>query len=246
MKGIDAILQERVGRKEATKVQALATQSATGQRSSFQGFFAIKELTTEEKTTLHLLLDTFRQSEEQDISKDFEMLTTLTAEVKAITNQAVLLHGQRIQIAQTLLKRYKEGAFSQWLIKTYGNRQTPYNFLLYYEFHEALSVDLRKKLEDIPRQAIYVLASRSIAFEKKQEIVASYEGQTKEEMLKAIRSLFPLLPKDKRRSTIGQSILVNIEKQVALFQKFHNEIGEQECQQILQALKKFLFFLKSG
>ena len=39
---------------------------------------------------------------------------------------------------KTILKNYRDGAFSAWLIATYGNRQTPYNFLQYYELYITL------------------------------------------------------------------------------------------------------------
>lgn len=73
-------------------------------------------------------------SGEGNLTLDLAELSLITSEVKAINNQAAILHGERIKKAQTLLKSYQEGAFSAWLNATYGNRQTPYNLMQYYEF----------------------------------------------------------------------------------------------------------------
>ena len=86
---------------------------------------------------------------------DLEFLTTITSEVKAINNQAIILHGERIkQCTRTFLTKYRDGAFSAWLISTYGNRQTPYNFLQYYEFYQSLNLELQKRMDDMPRQVV--------------------------------------------------------------------------------------------
>ena len=94
------------------------------------------------------------------LSNDLNHLISLTSEVKAINNQAALLHGERIKKAHQILTRYRDGAFTAWLMAAYGNRQTPYNLMQYYEFCEAMPKQLASKIELMPRQAIYVFASR--------------------------------------------------------------------------------------
>ena len=98
-------------------------------------------------------------------------MISLTCEVKAINNQAAILHGERIKKAHQILTPYKDGAFTAWLISTYGNRQTPYNLMQYYEFCEAMPKNLREQIEWMPRQAVYVLATRTGEWKIKQEIV---------------------------------------------------------------------------
>ncbi|KAK5583325.1 hypothetical protein RB653_004917, partial [Dictyostelium firmibasis] len=127
--------------------------------SLFSGVFKVHPLSEKDQETLREILQEYRPVEE-----DFLTLASVTSEIKAISNQAVILHGERIQKAQLILKHYRDGAFSRWLMSTYGNRQTPYNFLQYYEFYLQLPVPLQDKLEDIPRQAIYTLASRDISW----------------------------------------------------------------------------------
>ena len=227
-----------------SKVKALAKQSADGHLTSFTGLFGAKDLSPNEQAELHEILRSYQPNKDHDVRKDLAILVAVTSEVRAITNQAALLHGERIKRVQNLLKKYREGAFSAWLVATYGNRQTPYNFLLYYEFYEALPKELKTKIEEMPRQAIYALASRQIPIEKKQEVVTCYKGQTKREMLEMIRSLFPLAKNDGRKNDPVSTLLLAIEKQLATFQRTSDELSSDELQEIAACLRKFLFFVE--
>ncbi len=186
-----------------SKMTNLAEMSSTGNLSSFSGVFRVSSLSAKEKMALEEILTEF-SSTEKDIEEDLATLVTLTSEVKAINNQAAILHGERIKKAQEILKTYKDGAFSAWLIATYGNRQTPYNFLQYYELYLALPQLLHPKLDEMPRQAVYVLASRSGPIDKKEEIVRNYSGQPKRELLTQIRDMFPLSKTDKRAQNLAE------------------------------------------
>ncbi len=200
---LSSILEKRLqdsGQKNS-KVKDLANQAAEGNLSGFRGIFRIVPLSAKEEMLLNALLKKYAiESTEDTREEDCKKLSQLSSELKAIHNQAAFLHGERIKQAQILLKNYKEGAFSAWLVAVYGNRQTPYNFLYYYEFYHALSPPLQKKLELLPRQAAYTLASRQGEKEKKEKIVEQYQGEKKAEILKKIREYFPLKEKDKRAS----------------------------------------------
>jgi hypothetical protein len=180
------------------KVTALVERSSNGDLSSFSGVFRISALNDKEKADLEAILRSFRTSETYDVDTDLKALTAITSEVKAITNQAAILHGERIKRAQEILKKYKDGAFTAWLFAFYGNRQTPYNFLQYYEFYTAMPQTLHPKIDQMPRQAVYSLASRQGDQEKKEAIVRNYNGQPKQELLQLIRLQFPLAEEDKR------------------------------------------------
>jgi len=208
MSNLTKMLSERLEKKKATpsKMAEMAQQSVQGHLTSFSGIFNITDLTGAEKEKLETLLRDYAQ-EKENITADLKTLCNLTSEVKAINNQAAILHGERIKKAHDLLTRYKEGAFTAWLMAAYGNRQTPYNFMQYYEFYERLPRVLRPKLEAMPRQAVYSLASRQGDSVLKTEIVEQYNGETKAQLLEKIRETFPLDSSDKRtRSTIDSSI----------------------------------------
>lgn len=201
---LNDVLNERLKKGvNSSKMTALAKQSAKGNLTSFSGIFNPSELNVHEKNTIVSLLDHFA-SASCDVSSDLEMLVAITSEVKSISNQAAILHGERIKKAQTILKPYKEGAFTAWLFAAYGNRQTPYNFLKYYEFCESLPKILKPKLDVMPRQAVYTLASRDAPLSHKQKIVEKYEGETKEALLKLIRETFPLQQRDRRKKNIAE------------------------------------------
>ncbi len=175
----------------------LVEMSSSGNLSSFTGVFRVGLLSPNEQQILQALLDQYK-NENHEIQADLKALSDITAEVKAINNQAIILHGERIKKAQALFKNYRDGAFSAWLMAAYGNRQTPYNFLQYYELYSALPDTLRGRLDEMPRQATYSLASRNAPIEQKQEIIQNYSGQPKQELLELIRNTFPHSEKDQR------------------------------------------------
>ncbi len=209
---MNALLAKRLKPAEnSSKMNDLATLSSTGGLSSFSGVFQVTPLTKKEEETIETILQSYKLGD-QKIDKDLLNLFSLTSELKAINNQAAILHGERIFQAQQILKQYRDGAFSAWLLAIYGNRQTPYNFLHYYQFHKTLSDLLKQRLDEMPRQAAYTLASRSGPFEKKEEIIRAYQGESKRELLEKIRSLFPLSDDDARGQDIAASAIAALKK----------------------------------
>jgi len=213
MSNINTLLSQRMKKSEQTssKMAEMAKQSAKGNLTSFAGVFSVTELTQNERSSIEEIL-THHTNGKQNIADDLEALILITSEVKAINNQAAMLHGERIKKAQIILTRYKDGAFTSWLIASYGNRQTPYNLMQYYEFHESLPKTLKPQIELMPRQAIYTLASREGPLEKKHWFVETYDGQTKNELLALIREAFPLAKKDKRAQNIGEATIQVLRK----------------------------------
>jgi len=220
MTKVNSLLTQRL--KQATeklsKMTSLAELSSNGNLSSFSGVFRISQLTSKEQEAIQNILHEYA-NEEQDIKQDLQLLISLTSEVKAINNQAAILHGERIKKAQEILIGYRDGAFSAWLVATYGNRQTPYNFLQYYELYQALPQLLHPKLDEMPRQVVYALASRKGELEKKQEIIKNYNGEPKQELLTLIRKAFPLDAKDKRAQNMAHIVINSLARLHLLLQK---------------------------
>jgi len=228
MSKMQSMLEERFSSSKHSKVKALAKQSNEGSLSSFHGLFKASELPKKEVDALHEMLEKFCIEPKADSNRDFQELVQITSEVRAINNQAAILHGERIMRAQKILKSYREGAFSAWLITAYGNRQTPYNFLLYYEFFKELTPELKTKAENMPRQAVYVLASRQASLDEKKAVVRSYQGQTKREMLELIRETFPLSDQDKRKTSFGQKLISELTQTLHQYQKHKAEVSGNE------------------
>lgn len=245
MTKLEDMLEGRFTSGGSQKVKALAKQSNDGRLTGFSGLFKAVELADLEKMRLEDILNRHTPDDAHDIGSDLQALFSITSEIKAITNQAAILHGERIMRVQKLLKSYKEGAFSAWLVATYGNRQTPYNFLMYYELIEVLPQELKMKAEALPRQVMYTLASRQAPIEQKKSIISEYKGETKQEMLELIRIAFPLPSKDKRGVKSAQNLLTNLERQLSYFKRHEDEINSEERQELAASLKKFLFFVNN-
>ena len=231
MSDIKSVLSKRFEKSanNSTKMDKLATQSSAGSLSSFSGIFKIEDLSAQEKQSLKELLKNYG-NENWEISRDLEDLTAITSEVKAINNQAIILHGERIKRAQNILKSYKDGAFSCWLITVYGNRSTPYNFLQYYEFYISLSREMQQSIDIMPRQAIYTLASRQGALDAKERFILSYQGESKNELLAKIRLLFPLDAKDLRKENHSAKAIRETKKLIEIFShpEFNPSIDDAE------------------
>lgn len=237
MSRLNALLSKRLNKKKGqSKTTALAQKSTNGELSSFAGLFTISDLSDDERSSLEQILLEYQQKK-RSIAGDLKDLIAISSEVKAINNQAALLHGERIKKAQEILKKYRDGAFTAWLITTYGNRQTPYNFLQYYEFFDALPKALRLKVEKMPRQAIYTLASREGSSSMKEKLIKKYKGQTKEELLQMIRETFPLSQNDKRRPKLGNSVIVQLQRISSKLARTKRKIGKGDKKAIKDLLE---------
>ncbi len=234
MSKFNDLLHLRFRQKESQqpKMTALVERANNGDLSSFSGVFRVAPLNEKEKADIESILHNFRSHEDYDVEADLKALMKITSEVKAITNQAVILHGERIKKAQDILKKYRDGAFTAWLFATYGNRQTPYNFLQYYEFYTIMPQSLHSKLDQMPRQAVYSLASRAGTLEKKETIVKNYTGQAKQELLKLIRLEFPLPEDDKRMPHFGQNAIQFLKRARDMLKNRHCILREEEKKQV--------------
>src|SRR3990167_7901411 len=104
-----AILTKRLkGDPSQDKMGALAQRSSEGHLSGFSGVFRMTPISKQEETSLENILKKY-EKETTNIESDLKQLIQITAEVKAINNQAAMLHGERIKNAQRLLSFYHEG-----------------------------------------------------------------------------------------------------------------------------------------
>jgi Uncharacterised protein family (UPF0137) len=243
MAKLSSILQERFRKKEKPKMSELGAQTSQGNLTVFSGLFGMPSSGEKEKKELAEILSKYASDDAIDISYDLSSLLAITEEVKAINNQATLLHGERIKKAQEILKKYREGAFTAWLHAAYGNRQTPYNFLQYYEFYSKMPKSLHPQMEAMPRQAVYTLASRVGEFSKKEEIVRNYKGETKQQMITLIRSFFPLKEGDKRGENIVENSIKQLERLNTTFRHAQPKISAKHKQRLLELLELLKSYL---
>lgn len=246
MSKFNSFLTGRFKTTNKDKMNALVERSTSGNLSSFAGIFQIVPMSEKEESSLQQLLEKY-QTEEASIKEDLHLLAAITSEVKAISSQAIILHGERIKRAQDLLKKYQDGAFSAWLLATYGNRQTPYNFLQYFELYRSLPSQLQSIISEMPRQAIYSLSSRSISQEEKEAFITGYQGENKTTLLERLRQNYPLSEKDKRNGNKSEQIIFLLKKALHLLQSKQstpNSIERTEMIKLVDTLQSQLVQLE--
>lgn len=215
----------------------LAEKTSEGQLTVFSGLFGNPSMGEKEREALTELLHKYAPDPMADVSADLSSLLAITSEVKAINNQAAILHGERIKRAQEILKKYRDGAFTAWLIAAYGNRQTPYNFLQYYEFYQQVPKTLRPQIDAMPRQAVYTLASREGQLAQKEEIVRNYRGETKQQMITLIRAVFPLKEDDRRKEDIAEGSIKHLQRIATTFAHTDLKLSAQQRRTLLNLLE---------
>lgn len=237
-------LMRRFTSSKKEKVGALVERSRARQIPHFSAMLQGVSISSQEEDFLHALLEKY-QTSGVNVHIDLQTLTAITSEVYAISNQSIVLHGERIKRAQTLFKVYREGAFSTWLIRMYGNRQTPYNFMQYFELYAILPLKLQKIMDKMPRQVIYTLSTRATSQEQKEAFIKNYRGETKNELLEKLRQIFPLAQQDKRNSDQvkrAQNQLKGALKAMKDPRFSPNEQEREACQQLIQEIKLRLGF----
>ena len=155
----------------------------------------------EENYIQKILVDDYRPGliQENDVQEHLHKLTEITRQIKSISAQSILLHGQRIKEAQDILKDYREGAFTKWLMATYGNRQTPYSMLNYYELYQSAPVSHKAIIEAAPKKAVYLLASRDGDLNKKMDLIMNHGKSSQSDLVLLIQETFPIADNDNRK-----------------------------------------------
>lgn len=242
MSNLKTLLEKRFKHAPQNKMEELARKRSQGELSPFLNGVSTSKLSPQEEEKIRSLLANYAL-QNQNIEEDSLNICLISAQVKQIHHQSVLLHGEHIKKVRDILKNYREGAFSAWLVLTYGNRQTPYNFLMYYELFLTLPESLKATLGAMPKQAVYTLASRQGDLAQKELIIRNYHGENKNELLKQIRETFPLLESDARRTTLTKQALTLISKGVSLLNQCEN--FSEDDQALLEKLLKKLQKVKT-
>ncbi len=167
------------------------------------------ELSEQEKLAIKkIIIDDYQLGtiSENQVAQHVDKLTNITKQIKAISTQSVLLHGERIKQAQELLSNYHEGAFSKWLMITYGNRQSPYNMLRYYEFYQSAPQTARPMIEGAPKKCVYILASREGNDQTKLDLLQNHGNKPQIKFLKEIQQAFPTQENIKRKPQLTSTI----------------------------------------
>jgi translation initiation factor 1 (eIF-1/SUI1) len=196
-----------------------------------------------------LLVDNYIPVEgvEDQVIEDIDKLKKITAEIKTISKQSIILQGERIQTAREILRKYGDGqnTFTQWVEKTYNNRRTAYNILSYYELYKGLPGEsYRIKMKQMPLQAAYTLASREGDAGVKADLIQNYDGERQQDMIMLIQDRLPLSTSDRRkRKAANVRMLDEMEKLGSTLEKRKHSLSEDQrkrAHELLQNLHKLL------
>lgn len=184
--------------------------------NSFTSVFDTKPLEHEEEVRLQkLLFDNHdlsgapKEEAERKITSDFNEIKSITAEIKSIQNQGIILIGERIEKAQELLIGYRDGTFTKWLKDTFKSKQTGYNILSYYQLYKSLpSPKLQECFRKIPQRVAYVLANREGNQDKKIEIIRDHYASKPNHIIELVHEFFPLKSKDGRKRKMHDAVIV--------------------------------------
>jgi len=198
----------------------------------------------EERQIQKLLVDGYRPGvvSEEVVAEHVQQLTNITKQIKSISAQSILLHGERIQQAQNILCDYHEGSFTKWLMSTYGNRQTPYSMLRYYEFYQSAPKEARSMIEAAPKKCMYLLASRDADQEKKIEFIQNHGTSRQSDLLLLIQSTFPIEETDKRKPLMASTItsMGKLCYKLEGRSKYLSENDRLDIEKLIQRLQKLL------
>ena len=196
--------------------------------TNFNSIFDVQPLEQAEATVIETLLIESSNPDshtESQVHKDISDLKSITAEIRAIGRQGILLMGERISKARELLKSYHNGTFTKWLDATFGSQKTGYNLLTYYDFYSALpEPSLKEKFRKLPQKVAYILASRKGDMKKKEEIVRCIGEQKPNDLLSLIQEKLPIKPNDKRSlkdGSLNRILKLKNELKMILHRKNH-------------------------
>ena len=189
----------------------MATQSGAGNRSGFSGIFSLVENSVKkEKELLESMLKEYA-TDGVNITTDLHSLISITSEVKAINNQAAILHGERIKKAHAIPHPLPRRRFFKLVD---GRLRQPANAL---QFHAVLRL--------LPYHAQNAAAANRVDAKTshlhtrnqnrsggKEAGDCGINGETKTELLTRIRTEFPLDKLDKRRQKVGEGVIMSLKR----------------------------------
>ena len=180
---------------------------------------------------------------EEQASSDLEEMKLLTAEIRAVGKQSLILIGERVFKARNILKKYKEGSFTQWLLQTFGCRRTGYNYLTYYEFYRQLpNVELQETFKKFPQKFAYKLASRKGDINVKCELVREYSDYPLEEMERLMKEMLPHKEGSTKSDSPVQTYIERMRQSLQKLLVHQKELSEDQivqlsaCQSVLNSL----------
>lgn len=204
----------------------------------FQSMMCINQLDETDSLRIEkILVDNFQPGmlDQYQVSDDALELKRLTSEIKTIGKQGIILSGERVKRAQTLLKNYKNGTFVKWIDFTFSNRKTAYNMLSYFDLYNELpNQETKEQFKKIPMKSAYIIASRTANLNIKKEVINQFHDRSISELNIIIDEKMPLAEGDKRSlKTDNVRLMQILSDAVKKFRQRKNSLTNKEKNQIL-------------
>lgn len=184
--------------------------------NTFDAMFSVQDLNDQDNQNIdEILFDGGSGLSKEAIDQHSVELKIITKELKAINKQGLLLIGERISKARTILNQYKDQSFRSWLRLTYGSFKTGYNYISFFDLYMALPANLQFKLKEMPSKAAYILASKEASIQDKSQIIDNHYSDKSQKIISLIQQLLSIAKKKNkvRNSTIEEAI-DSIEKMI--------------------------------
>lgn len=212
------------------------------QTNSFNSVFDTKPLDPLEAMRIEQLLAEGVQPGSQaktQLYTDAVNLKQITAEIRAIGKQGIVLMGERVHRARELLKPYKDGTFTRWLEAAFGTRKTGYNVLSYYELYKALPNDnVRERFKKLQQRTAYILASREGELAIKTEIISEYHNRKHNELIVLIQERLPIAVNDRRvRKPSARSLLAHLRVAAENLRDSHALLNAEDKRELARVKK---------
>lgn len=245
MKKAQALVGAFINRVEGQSQEIASPAPRTPIINSFQSTFDHQPLSASEKQAIKGIIQPYSESiVSEQVDKDFQEIVDITAQIRSINKQGLILIGERLEHTRSIFTRYGQRAFNEWLIYTFGSRRTPYNILAYYHFFKQLpSNKLQQKMKQLPVQVVYTLATRPGDIQLKQQFVSNFTGQSQKELLKEISALFPIQKRSKdchKRIESNIKLLEDIASQLSKDQTYITQYDKKNIKTILESIQELI------
>lgn len=169
---------------------------------------------SQRKREIKEILDKYAFNEKKT-NQDLEKLLEISMFIDITTIKNRLEHGKIILAVQEILKGgegkevgYKDGCFTAWLIKVYGNKQTAYNHMRYTNLYNHLEDDVKKIYLKMPFTAAAALEPRGLVekegtIEVKPEVIEIIKGspnKSRDDLMCETREKFPTEKKESKKN----------------------------------------------
>ncbi|MBF5051371.1 hypothetical protein CLAVI_001015 (plasmid) [Candidatus Clavichlamydia salmonicola] len=212
--------------------------------STLDFLFDIQPLSNEDDLFIDsMFLNNSKIIHDNVLNNDVFLLKQITAQIKAIKKQSVIVLGERIFKAKTIIQKLQNAdtKFTDWLKCSFSSLSSAYNSLSYYEFFLSLPTNsLKECLFSIPYKTAYTLSSKKVENERKHKILPCLVGLSNGAALKVIQETFSFTTEDNSLKKKKDEILKKLKSLHSDIKSNINCFSKKDKEALTVFLKKTL------